>query len=95
MKLVIFDVNNAACSLAVCPNGYSYTSGCVFVDCTSSGAYAGSEGHRRWSTGLLFDNLIELDGPRPGVNPRLLGLYNRGYYGTSHGWQKTTEKFLG
>ncbi|UCH63885.1 MAG: T9SS type A sorting domain-containing protein [Fidelibacterota bacterium] len=67
-------------------NGTSWTSGCVFVDCTSEGAFASSEGHRRWSTGLLFDNLMELDGPRPGYNPRLLGLYNRGYYGTSHGW---------
>ncbi len=67
-------------------NGTTWTSGCVFLDCTSSGAYASSEGHRRWSMGLLYDNLVELDGPRPGVNPRLLGLYNRGYYGTSHGW---------
>ncbi|UCH11482.1 MAG: T9SS type A sorting domain-containing protein [Fidelibacterota bacterium] len=67
-------------------NGTSSTSGIVFVDCTSQGAYASSEGHRRWSTGLLYDNLVELDGPRPGYNPRLLGLYNRGYYGTSHGW---------
>jgi len=67
-------------------NGTSWTSGCVFLDCTSSGAYTSSEGHRRWSMGLLYDNLIELDGPRPGLNPRLLGLYNRGYYGTSHGW---------
>lgn len=67
-------------------NGYSYTSGCVFVDCTSQGAYTSSEGHRRWSQGLLYDNVIDLDGPRPGLNPRLLGLYNRGYYGTSHGW---------
>ena len=67
-------------------NGTSSTSGCVFLDCTSSGAYTSSEGHRRWSQGLLFDNHQELDGPRPGYNPRLLGLYNRGYYGTSHGW---------
>ena len=67
-------------------NGTSWTSGCVFLDCTSSGAYTSSEGHRRWSMGLLYDNLIELDGPRPGYNPRLLGLYNRGFYGTSHGW---------
>jgi hypothetical protein len=67
-------------------NGYSYTSGCVFLDCTSQGAYASSEGHRRWSTGLLWDNHKELDGPRPGLNERLIGLYNRGYYGTSHGW---------
>jgi hypothetical protein len=67
-------------------NGFSYTSGCVFLDCTSRGAYTSSEGHRRWTQGFLFDNHIELDGPRPGLNPRLLGLYNRGYYGTSHGW---------
>ena len=67
-------------------NGTSWTSGDVFLDCTSKGAYASSEGHRRWSMGLLYDNHTELDGPRPGLNPRLLGLYNRGYYGTSHGW---------
>jgi len=67
-------------------NGTTYTSGCVFLDCTSSGAYTSSEGHRSWSMGLLFDKHTELDGPRAGLNPRLLGLYNRGYYGTSHGW---------
>ncbi len=67
-------------------NGMSWTSGVVFLDCTSSGAYAASETHRRWSTGILYDNHHELDGPRSGVNPRLLGLYNRGYFGTSHGW---------
>jgi hypothetical protein len=67
-------------------NGTTWTSGCVFLDCTSSGAYTSSEGHRAWSTGLLFDNHVELDGPRVGLNPRLLGLYNRGFYGTSHGW---------
>ncbi|KAA3614655.1 MAG: T9SS C-terminal target domain-containing protein [Calditrichaeota bacterium] len=67
-------------------NGKSTTSGIVFVDCTSEGAYTSSEGHRRWSQALLFDNLKELDGPRLGLNKRLLGLYNRGYYGTSHGW---------
>ena len=67
-------------------NGMSWTSGIVFYNCKSSGAYTSSEGHRRWSMGMLWDNLIELDGPRPGLNPRLLGLYNRGYFGTSHGW---------
>ncbi len=67
-------------------NGTSWVSGCVFVDCTSSGAYTSSEGHRRWTMGILYDNLVELDGPRPGLNPRMLGLYNRGFYGTSHGW---------
>jgi len=67
-------------------NGTSWASDVVFLNCKSSGAYASSEGHRRWSQGLLYDNLEELDGPRPGYNPRLLGLYCRGYYGTSHGW---------
>jgi len=67
-------------------NGTSWTSGCVFLDCTSQGAWTSSEGHRSWSMGLLYDNFVEQDGPRPGENPRLLGLYNRGNYGTSHGW---------
>ncbi len=67
-------------------NGTSWASDIVFLNCKSSGAYASSEGHRRWSQGLLYDNHKELDGPRPGYNPRLLGLYCRGYYGTSHGW---------
>lgn len=67
-------------------NGTSTVSGIVFYNCQSKGAYASSEGHRRWSMGILWDNLKEIDGPRSGYNPRLLGLYNRGYYGTSHGW---------
>ncbi len=67
-------------------NGTSSASGIVFLDCTSSGAYTSSEGHRRWTQGMLYDNVIDLDGPRPGFNPRLLGLYCRGHYGTSHGW---------
>ena len=67
-------------------NGTSTTSGIVFLNCTSSRAYTKSEGHRRWSQGLLYDKLIELDGPRPDGDQCLLGLYNRGYSGTSHGW---------
>jgi hypothetical protein len=67
-------------------NGMSWTSGVVFYNCTSEGAYAASEGHRRWSMGFLWDNHRELDDARGGYNSRRLGLYNRGYYGTSHGW---------
>lgn len=67
-------------------NGTTWTSGIVFLNCTSEGAYAASEGHRRWSQGLLYDNVRELDGPRSGYNPRRIGLYNRGHFGTSHGW---------
>jgi hypothetical protein len=67
-------------------NGTSWTSGVVFYNCASSGAYTSSEGHRRWSQGFLYDNHKELDGPRVGLDPRLLGIYNRGNYGTAHGW---------
>ena len=67
-------------------NGTSSASGNVFYNCTSEGAYAASEGHRRWSMGFLWDNHKELDNARSGYNSRRLGLYNRAYYGTSHGW---------
>ena len=65
-------------------NGTSWTSGVVFLNCTSSGQYVSSEGHRRWSQGFLYDNHKELDGPRSGSI--LLALYNRGNMGTAHGW---------
>jgi hypothetical protein len=67
-------------------NGTSWNSGVVFLNCTSSGAYVTSEGHRQWSQGYLYDNHKELDGPRVGETPILLALYNRGNYGTAHGW---------
>jgi len=67
-------------------NGVSLTSGCVFLNCTSSGAWTSSEGHRYWTTGLLFDNHTELDGPRIWYDTCLIGLYNRGNWGDSHGW---------
>jgi hypothetical protein len=63
-------------------NGASWTSGCVFLDCRSERAHASSEGHRRWTTGFLYDNVVFTS-----ANVSLvLGLYNRGNYGTSHGW---------
>ena len=65
-------------------NGTSWVSGCVFVDCISDAAHTASEGHRRWSMGLLYDNLKETS--VRGSGRLLLGLYNRGSYGTSHGW---------
>lgn len=63
-------------------NGMSWVSGCVFLDCTSIDTYAMSEGHRRWTTGLLFDNITFVSANDDPV----LGLYNRGHYGTGHGW---------
>ncbi|MEM7658504.1 MAG: T9SS type A sorting domain-containing protein [Bacteroidota bacterium] len=64
-------------------NGTSSVSGCVFLYCTSEAAYNASEGHRRWIMGLLFDNHEE---QAVRQNRVLLGLYNRGDYGTAHGW---------
>lgn len=64
-------------------NGTTSVSGIVFHDSTSVEAYDTSEGHRRWSQGLLFDSLVFEDRhPRR----RSVGLYNRGDFGTGHGW---------
>jgi hypothetical protein len=63
-------------------NGTSSASGVVFLRCTSEGSLASSEGHRRWSQALLWDNHREL-APATSIT---LGIYNRGSYGTGHGW---------
>ncbi|MFC9693760.1 hypothetical protein ACFTSF_34730 [Kribbella sp. NPDC056951] len=63
-------------------NGASSASGIVFLRGTSEGALASSEGHRRWSQGLLWDNHREV-APKVDLT---LGIYNRGDYGTGHGW---------
>jgi hypothetical protein len=63
-------------------NGHSLVSGVVFLRGVSEYSLNSSEGHRRWSQGLLFDGHREID-PH---HPYTLGLYNRGRYGTSHGW---------
>lgn len=63
-------------------NGTASVSGVVFLHSSSSGAHAASEGHRRWSQGLLYDNITFKD---PNVDV-VLGLYNRRHWGTRHGW---------
>ncbi|MGP3912638.1 hypothetical protein [Nonomuraea sp. 10N515B] len=63
-------------------NGHSTVSGVVFLRGTAEYALNSSEGHRRWSQGLLFDGHRDVD-PHYDYT---LGLYNRGRYGTSHGW---------
>ncbi len=66
-------------------NGISSVSGIVWHNSTSDGDYNTSEGHRRWSQALLFDN-ITFTNPN---TTRLLGLYSRGSFGTGHGWSAT------
>ena len=63
-------------------NGAALSSGIVFLQSVSHMAYSSSEGHRRWSQGLLFDNITFV---QPQVR-MLMGLYNRGDFGTRHGW---------
>ncbi|MEM8887216.1 MAG: T9SS type A sorting domain-containing protein [Bacteroidota bacterium] len=65
-------------------NGTSSTSGIVWTDCISRKDYSTSEGHRRWSQALLFDNIRFLN--PIDASDRLIGLYNRGSFGTGHGW---------
>lgn len=69
-------------------NGTSSASGNVFLRCQSDLAYASSEGHRRWSSGYLFDNFKEI--AYNGTTTSTLGFHNRGTYGTSHGWGMVT-----
>ncbi len=63
-------------------NGTASASGAVFHNSVSYGAYAASEGHMRWSQGMLYDNIEFREANRNLV----LGLYNRGDWGTRHGW---------
>lgn len=66
-------------------NGASDVNGIVFTNCSSTGDYTSSESHRRWGQGMLFDN-ISWRNTRAGF---VLGLHNRGDYGTGHGWTLT------
>jgi len=69
-------------------NGTSTASGNVFLRCKSDLAFAASEGHRRWSSGYLFDNYQEI--AYNGTVTSTLAFHNRGTYGTSHGWGLVT-----
>jgi chitodextrinase len=63
-------------------NGTTTDSGNVFLSCTSDHNLTYAEAHRRWSTGLLFDSLATTNRSSSDV----YGFYNRGNYGTGHGW---------
>ncbi|TVQ03113.1 MAG: T9SS C-terminal target domain-containing protein [Balneolaceae bacterium] len=63
-------------------NGTSVASGIVFHNSRSVGAINSSEGHQKWSQALLYDNITFDDAQHYFV----LALYNRGNFGSSHGW---------
>jgi hypothetical protein len=66
-------------------NGTSTVSGVVFYNCTAEETYAPSEGHRLWSQGLLYDNVKDIN-TNVATSDHVLGLYNRGNFGSGHGW---------
>lgn len=63
--------------------GRQWSSGIVFLDSRSVGAYTATEPHHRYSTGILYDN-VRLE--RPNTDRLVLALWNRGNYGSGHGW---------
>lgn len=66
-------------------NGAANVNGIVFTQSESIRAYSTSENHRRWGSAMLWDN-ITWTNPNAGT---VLGFYNRGDVGTSHGWTGT------
>ncbi|TVQ73619.1 MAG: T9SS C-terminal target domain-containing protein [Balneolaceae bacterium] len=81
-NILFTDVHASESRHCFVSNGTASVSGIVFHNGTSRGAYNTSEGHRRWSMGLLFDKLTFTE-----ANASILvGLYNRGDWGTRHGW---------
>jgi hypothetical protein len=82
-QLILFESCYASYSRhAYVTNGTSLDSGIVFLDCIDDHSLNSIEGHRRWSQGLLYDGLQTIN-PESSI---ILGLYNRGNWGTGHGW---------
>lgn len=82
-QLILFRNSFASYSRhAFITNGTSTDSGSVVLDSTSDHNYTFAEAHRRWSTGLLFDRLSASNR----LSGDVYGFYNRGNYGTGHGW---------
>ena len=63
-------------------NGTSTDSGSVALQSVVDHNLTFAEAHRRWSTGLLFDGLTAVNRSSADV----FGFYNRGNFGTGHGW---------
>jgi hypothetical protein len=68
-------------------NGTSSVAGIVFTNCSSVDEHTSSESHRRWGEALLWDNTSF----NSNNTNRVLGFYNRGDWGTGHGWTGTHQ----
>jgi hypothetical protein len=82
-QMVLFaDCESRGARHAFVSNGTSTVSDVVFLRGKASGGHTSSEGHRRWSQGLLYDSIVETGA----LSGSVVGLYNRGDWGTQHGW---------
>jgi hypothetical protein len=81
-EILFVDCEASGARHAFVSNGTSTVSDVVFLRSRSLITHNSSEGHRRWSQGLLYDGVSE---SQPG-SAAVIGLYNRGDYGTQHGW---------
>jgi hypothetical protein len=81
-QVLFVDCEATGARHAFVSNGTSTVSGIVFLRGKASGGHTSSEGHRRWSQGLLYDSVVESGA----LSGQVVGLYNRGDYGTQHGW---------
>lgn len=81
-NILFENVNSSFGRRSFVSNGTSVASGIVFLNAHSKGALNSSEGHQKWSQALLFDN-VTFEDPQTYF---VLGLYNRGDFGSSHGW---------
>jgi hypothetical protein len=81
-EVLFVDCEASGARHAFVSNGTSTVSDVVFLRGRSLVTHNSSEGHRRWSQGLLYDNVSEVN---PGSGT-VIGLYNRGDWGTQHGW---------
>jgi hypothetical protein len=85
-QLILFSNCYARYARHACvSNGASTVSGIVFYNVLSEGSFNSSEGHRLWSQGLLYDNFKDIN-TKVSLSSYVLGLYNRGDYGSGHGW---------
>jgi hypothetical protein len=85
-QLILFSNCYARYARHACvSNGASTVSGIVFYNVLSEGSFNASEGHRLWSQGLLYDNFKDIN-TKVSSSSYVLGLYNRGDYGSGHGW---------
>lgn len=66
-------------------NGATTASGIVVLNSELRQNITGAEGHRRWTTGMLFDS-SKVTSHASGSDSRGFAAYNRGNWGTSHGW---------